>query len=283
MTLKEIKTKFSIYKRNGLFHLYTENHNWYSLLGYFGSIKKISDKSFQFRDNKPTTKFDKIINQITEFNSKQFRPSIYNCQLIRTGYNDFYLIQDELTKVGFKRQKESFNHGGDSNIWELKTKVFGSEFKLAIYILSENDTKFSVKEKEDSRYFKVGYSLDTEYYSPSYLADCYGAESVLYLVNRIKTFVLENTIKQMVELYEKELVYNKEEVKIENECVVALDSKFRLWIDVKTWDQLESGEKIKLQPIAYFKKQQDLMIAADLYSSPEIIEIKNSREGLLEY
>ena len=53
-------------------------------------------------------------------------------------------------------------------------------------------------------------------YPPIYYADCYGAESVLYLVNRMKTFILENTIKQLVVLYEKQIFRNPKWVKYHN-------------------------------------------------------------------
>ena len=65
-----------------------------------------------------------------------------------------------------------------------------------------------------------------------------------------------------------------DEVKIENQCIIAIDSSFRLWIDNKTWDQIETGEQINMKPIAYFKRQQDFMIAADL-------GIDKNNEGLI--
>jgi len=255
MTIKQLKDKgFSVWKKaNNTFSLSIKNMDWYMCYAFYGEVKKISDTKFQFRDNKPTSNIDVLVNQISDYNDTLFRPIMYSDPMLRTGINDLWLIQDELKKVGFKRAGGTWEDMRE-NTWELSSKVFGSIFTIELYI----------KQKDDTRYFSLGYAMSGGNYPPMYYADCYGAESVLYLVNRMKTFILENTIKQLVSLYEKQIICNMDEVKVENQCVIAIDTSFRLWIDNKTWDQIEAGEKINMKPVAYFKNQQDFMLAADL-------------------
>lgn len=260
MTLKQLKEKgFSIWKRDGKFILYKPIENWYNLQGYYGEFKKINDKTFQFRKNKPTSNIDVLLSQIEEYNSKLFRPAVYYDTVMRSGATDIFLIQDELKKAGFERARDEYDYPGDSDGWVLKTKVFGSSFTFAV----------SIKQEWSTRYFNIFFSMSEGYFSPSYKVRCFGAESVLYMVNRMKSYVLEQTIKQLVVLYEKEIKSDSSKVSIDGESVVAIDGAFRLWIDNRTWDEIveqdgNTYDTKKLKPIAYFKKLQKFMQCADM-------------------
>lgn len=271
MTIGDIKKEFNVmksHKKDDLLHLFRPaQEHWYSPIAFFGSIKKVGNK-FQFKENEPTSKLNIIIEQIKEFNSKLFRPVHYHNPLYREGYNDLFIIQDELEKVGIKRMISTYEYPCD-DIWELKTQVFSSIFSI----------KFSIKRRDDSRIFTVSYCTSKGYFTPIYTADCYGAESVLYLINKIKTYVIQETIKQLVALYDKQLVVDESQIEIKNEGIYAVDIKFRLWIDNKSWDEMTKEGSIydtkDLKPVAYFSRLQSFMVASDIYNKP-------NNEGLLK-
>ncbi len=148
MTLKSIKEKFEVFKRDGLFHLYslTETGRM-SPRKYLCTIHKHSATKFFVTGFEPTDKIDVLLKQVQDkLDSYEYCCEFY-CPTYRKGVFEEFVIHDYLVNtLGFKSAggKETYKLK-DKNIYGFQT----SNIEISIWGLDSFNDVFDKKKPAD--------------------------------------------------------------------------------------------------------------------------------------
>lgn len=102
MTLKEIKTKYNIIKRDGKYHLHCLMTTGRTVYKYICSIEKTKGYKFNVIGFEPVNTFAQLEKQIKEYLEGLEYDSEYYSPLYREGFGQELLIRDLLHEYGFK-------------------------------------------------------------------------------------------------------------------------------------------------------------------------------------